>query len=202
MDATDEAPRQRILLAALKRFSESGYAGTSVQEIVDDAGVTKPTLYYYFKSKAGLFQALIDWAHDERFRLMQEAAGRKREIAGQLTEILTVLFEFLSSHRELMRIAFATAFAAKGEIPPEIRYLDKCRRNMEFIHGLIRQGIAAGALKRNLDSEQLVMGIFGMMNIHVMAYLVNPRRRLSRETARSIVQLYLEGAGRPKARTA
>lgn len=202
MDAPVDAPRQRILLAALKRFAESGYAGTSVQEIVDDAGVTKPTLYYYFKSKAGLFQALIDWAHDERFRLMQEAAGRKREIAGQLTEILTVLFEFLSSHQELMRIAFATAFAAKGEIPPEIRYLDRCRRNLEFIHGLIRQGMAAGALRRNLDSEQLVMGIFGMMNIHVMAYLVNPRRRLSRETARSIVQLYLEGAGRPKARAA
>ena len=199
MGAPDENTRQRILLAALKRFAESGYAGTSVREIVNDARVTKPTLDYYFESKAGLFQALIDWAHDERFRLMQEAAGRKREIAGQLTEILTVLFKFLSSHRELMRIAFATAFAAKGEIPPEIRYLDKCQRNMEFIHGLIRRGIAAGSLKRNFDSERLVMGIFGMMNIHVMAYLVNPRRRLSRETARSIVQLYLEGAGTSRA---
>jgi hypothetical protein len=36
------------------------------------------TLYYYFQSKAGLYQALIDWANDERYRLMCEAATREK----------------------------------------------------------------------------------------------------------------------------
>ena len=111
-------PARQILRAALKRFAHGGYAATSVQQIVDDAKVSKPALYYYFADKAGLFQALVDEAHDERYRLMQEAAARGQDIRGQLVEILTVLFEYFQQNRELMRIAFATAFAAPGEVPP------------------------------------------------------------------------------------
>ena len=63
--AADSATRRRILKAALRRFAHCGYAAASVQQIVDDAKVSKPTLYYYFKDKVGLFQALVDEAHDE-----------------------------------------------------------------------------------------------------------------------------------------
>jgi len=52
-------PRRRILDVALKIFAHNGYAGASIQEIVDRAGVTKPTLYYHFKSKEGLFHASV-----------------------------------------------------------------------------------------------------------------------------------------------
>lgn len=200
MDKTDSKTRQRILEAALKRFAECGYAGTSVQDIVDDAQVTKPVLYYYFKNKAELYQALIDSAHDERYRLMQEAASRTERLPEQLVEILMALFDFLNEHRELMRIAFATAFAGRGEIPAEVSYLKKCQRNVEFIHALIKRGISAGELDKSFGSEQLTMGLYGMMNIHVMAHLVEDRPRLNRKTAQEIVRLYLDGAGR-KTRT-
>ena len=76
--------RQQLLIAALKSFAERGYAATSVQEIVSAAQVSKPALYYYFKDKAGLFQALVDHAHDERFRLMQAAANRGNTAAEKL----------------------------------------------------------------------------------------------------------------------
>src|SRR5215471_6978331 len=54
--------RKHILNAALKRFARCGYAAASVQQIVTDAGVSKPALYYYFPDKAALFQALVDQA--------------------------------------------------------------------------------------------------------------------------------------------
>ena len=38
----------RLLEAGLKLFANRGYAGTSVQDITEEAKVTKPTLYYYF----------------------------------------------------------------------------------------------------------------------------------------------------------
>src|SRR5215467_12699580 len=97
--------RQQILHAALKRFAHSGYSAASVQQIVDDAKVSKPALYYYFTDKAGLFQALVDEAHDERLRLMQAAVGRKSDLKGQLVEIFTASFDYLQKNRELMRIA-------------------------------------------------------------------------------------------------
>ena len=61
-------------------------------------------------------------------------------------EILTALFDYFHKNRELTRIAFATAFAAPGEVPPELRYLDKCQRNLEFIHSLMKRAQAAGEL--------------------------------------------------------
>src|SRR5688572_33458245 len=122
MEKTDRQTRRRILEAALKRFAHCGYAGASVQDIVEAAGVTKPTLYYYFGSKAALYQALVDSAHDERFRLIQDGARHGQSLAEKLEEIIAALFAFLRDHRELMRIAFATAFAAPGEMPAEIRY--------------------------------------------------------------------------------
>src|SRR2546422_3753885 len=143
MDKTEGRTQELILAAALKLFADRGYAATSVQDIVAAVKVTKPALYYYFGSKAGLYQALVDFAHDERFRLMQKAAERSDTVADKLVEISHALFEFLRNNRELMRIAFATAFAAPGELPSEIRYLDKCSRNFEFIHTLIKRGQAA-----------------------------------------------------------
>ena len=46
--------RELLLNTALELFHAKGYDAVGVQEIVDRAGVTKPTLYYYFGSKLGL----------------------------------------------------------------------------------------------------------------------------------------------------
>lgn len=197
MDKVDSKTRGKILRVALKIFADCGYAGASVQSIVDAARVTKPTLYYYFESKAGLYQALIDWAHDERYRLMQEAAAQAQGAADRLTEVLSALFEFINGNRELMRIAFATAFAARKEIPPEINYLPKCERNFEFIHSLVRAGVKTGELDDAFSTEELAAALYGMMTIKVMGHLVDPRHKLTRRDAETIVKLYLDGAGHP-----
>ena len=52
--------RDDILGAARVLFAERGYAATSVREIAEAVGVTKPTLYYHFGSKDGLFTALVN----------------------------------------------------------------------------------------------------------------------------------------------
>ena len=192
------ATREQLLRSALQCFAHCGYAATSVQQIVSRARVSKPALYYYFPDKAGLFQALVDEAHDERYALMQKAAARVDDLRGQLVEILAALFDFLRKNRELMRIAFATAFAAPGEVPEGLRYTTKCRRNFEFIHSLIRKGVQNGELDRRFDSRELAYGLYGQMNFYVTAHLVMPKRRLDRRIAERIVDLFLAGAAKRK----
>jgi len=51
--------RARALDAALKVFAEFGYAGSSMDSIASEAGLTKPTLYQYFPSKAELFREMM-----------------------------------------------------------------------------------------------------------------------------------------------
>jgi TetR/AcrR family transcriptional regulator len=186
--------QQQILNAALRRFASCGYAGTSVRDIVDAAKVTKPTLYYYYANKAGLYQALVNSAHDERYRLMQEAVKRSHTLEGQLVEILAALFDYALGHRELMRVAFATAFAASGELPKELDYTGKCQRNFEFVHSVIKQGLAEGGLDRQFESKELAFGFHGLLNVYLMSHVLLPECVLDRTTAERVVRLFLDGA--------
>ena len=195
---TNGETREGILRAALKRFAHCGYAAASVQQIVSDARVSKPTLYYYFADKAALFQALVHEAHDERYRLMREAAARATDARGQLVEILDVLFEYFTEHRELMRISLATAFASPGEMPSNLKYTDRCERNFEFVHSVMKRALANGELDRHFDSRELAFGFYGQANAYLMTRLLMPESRLNRRKAERIVDLFLAGAGTKK----
>ena len=50
----------RILQKALELFSERGYDATSVREICEAAGITKPTLYHFYGSKEGVYRAIVE----------------------------------------------------------------------------------------------------------------------------------------------
>jgi len=192
--------RRQILRAALKCFANSGYAATSVQQIVGDAKVSKPALYYYCRDKAGLFQALVNEAHDERFDVVRQAAARGKNFRSQLVEILTALFDYFHKNRDLTRIAFSTAFAAPGEVPAGLCYLDKCQRNFEVVHSLVKQALARGELDRRFDSQELAYGFYGQGNFYIVSHLMMPNYRLNRRAAERIVDLFLAGAGAKKRR--
>ena len=194
MERADTATRGKILDAALELFANRGYAGTSVQDIVGAARVTKPVLYYYFRNKSDLYQALVDKAHDERHRVMSEAADAGRDVETKLVGIVTSLFKFLQGHRNLVGIVFATTFAARDELPREIQYLEKARRNFEVVQDIVRDGQADGSLSDEFDAEELARGIWGMMSMQIMAELVTPGVPLNQKKAASIVRLFLHGA--------
>jgi len=195
---TNGETRQDILRAALKRFAHGGYAATSVQQIVGDAKVSKPTLYYYFSDKAELFQALVNEAHDERFRRIQVAVKRAKTVRSQLVEILVVLFDYFRENRELMRISLATAFASPGEVPEGFNCSDRCERNFELVHAIVKQGLATGELNKKFGSRELAFGFYGQANAHLMMQLFSPDVPLNRELAERIVDLFYSGAGTKK----
>lgn len=50
--------KAKLLLVGLTHFAARGYDGVQVREVAEEAGVSKPTLYYHFESKEGLFRQL------------------------------------------------------------------------------------------------------------------------------------------------
>ena len=52
--------KERILAAALDRFSQSGYAGTNIRELTESLGLVKSSLYRHFESKEDIWNALLD----------------------------------------------------------------------------------------------------------------------------------------------
>jgi AcrR family transcriptional regulator len=61
------AKREQILQGALQVFLRSGFAGTSMDRVATEAGVSKQTIYSHFQDKEGLFKALIQRATVDRF---------------------------------------------------------------------------------------------------------------------------------------
>jgi len=190
--------RQQLLRVAVRHFANSGYAATSVQDIVDDARLSKPALYYHFHDKAGLFQALVHEAHDERYRILRAAAESHTGIRAQLEAALAALFAYFRENRDLMRISFATMFAAPGEAPRDSGCEKKCQRNFEFVHDLIKRAQQRGELDRHFDSQELAFGFYGLANFYVVGHLVCDDCQPDALTARRIVKLFMAGAG-PKA---
>lgn len=191
----DSATRRQILRAALKHFADAGYAATSVQQIVGAARVSKPALYYHFEDKAALFQALVHEAHDERYRLLREAAERHAGIRAQLEALLTALFAYFRENRELMRISFATMFAAPGEVPEDAACAEKCERNFEFVHSLIKRAQKNGELDNHFSSQEIAFGFYGLVNFYLVGHLVCKDCEPDQSTAGRIVALFLAGAG-------
>jgi AcrR family transcriptional regulator len=187
--------RQQLLRAALKHFANSGYAATSVQDIVDDARLSKPALYYHFKDKAGLFQALVHEAHDERYQRVRAAAESHTGIREQLEAMLVALFVYFRDNRELTRLSFATMFAAPGEVPEDADCADKCQRNFEFVHSVIQAAQKRGELDPHFESLELAFGFYGQVNFYLVGHLICEDCQPDPLIARRIVELFLAGAG-------
>ncbi|MCD6338549.1 MAG: TetR/AcrR family transcriptional regulator [Verrucomicrobia bacterium] len=196
MSAPKGNARKQILQAALKQFAANGYAGASVRNIVAETPFTQPTLYYYFRNKAALYKALLDLAHDECYERMQAAAARHREFPAQLVETVVALFKTVREKRDLMRLAFASAFAAPKEIPPEARTvtLVKGKRNLAFVESLIRQAQARQALTPAFNSTELAYALYSALTFEVMRFLLEPQKPLNRRRAERLVALFLQGA--------
>jgi len=195
MSAPPVAAKETVLLAAIRAFAQGGYAGTSVQEILAATGLSKPTLYYHFGSKEGLFQAILDFAHDETYARMREAITRAGLCGDRLIELTAALFEFVESHQDLTRLVFSTTFAAPRELPPAVINLAKRRRNFELVHNVVRAGQRSAELAREHRAIDLTHGIYGAISHRIRMRLLQQDKRLTRKDARRVVAVFLNGAG-------
>lgn len=116
--------RSRLLECALHLFVARGYDGVGVQEIADAADVTKPTLYHYFSSKAGLVEALLSEGLQPLRASLDHAAEYRHDLPLTLTTVAQTYFTFARDHADLCRFHLSLWFA-----PAES---DACRIAVRF----------------------------------------------------------------------
>src|SRR3954464_12047745 len=71
-----DQPPQQLLDVARDRFSQQGFHATSMDEIAEAAGVTKPVLYQHFPSKRALYVELLEETGRQLLALLAEATSR------------------------------------------------------------------------------------------------------------------------------
>ena len=103
--------RSILLERALDLWSERGYEAVGVQEIVEAADVTKPTLYHYFGSKRGLLDALIDERSVGLKNSLADAAGYRGDLVATLEAVVRAYFDFAQANSAFYRMQLAFWFA-------------------------------------------------------------------------------------------
>src|SRR4029077_20821837 len=100
--------RIQLLEAARRAFAERGYAGTTIDEIAEAAGVSKGAYYFHFKSKEDVLVALIDdWA--------MAVSKRLEPLAGEKLELRTMLDALLSTGGAVWSPALLIEFWSQAE---------------------------------------------------------------------------------------
>jgi len=99
--------RATLLEQALQLFAQRGYDAIGVQEIVEHAGVTKPTLYHYFGSKRGVLEALIN----ERLQPLIDQLAHANDVPASLAAIFQLYFDFAQAEPLLYRMQLAMWFS-------------------------------------------------------------------------------------------
>jgi AcrR family transcriptional regulator len=97
--------RTRLLATALRLFTEHGVEGTSLQMIADALGVTKAAVYYHFKTKDEITEAVAEPALREMSRMVDEAS-RLRRPGARVDYILEGLIDLVLRNRTLVGVLF------------------------------------------------------------------------------------------------
>ncbi len=138
--------KDAILDAARTVFSRKGYADTAVDDVAEEAGIAKGTLYLYFKSKECLYLSAL--ASD--IRKMSEQARREMErvegLRDKLRAFLRVRLEFTKSHQHFLRIYLAEYGSMFVKAPLSRETVQLLRENMRYMTRVVEQAIANGEI--------------------------------------------------------
>jgi TetR/AcrR family transcriptional regulator len=161
-EADEQNARMMLLQAGITLFADKGYAGTSVREIVSMAGVTKPVLYYYFKSKEGLLRAILDWAAEEQEKILAETLQTPGTAFEELVRLYHRIYQGLMENRQLFRL-INNLFFGPPQGTPSYDLERFHRRMVEVIKEICLRGMRRGEMRETNPEEAalLVLGVTG-----------------------------------------
>jgi AcrR family transcriptional regulator len=191
--APHDSPKEAIRNAAAKLFAEKGFAATSTREICQQAGVTKPVLYYHFGNKEQLYEELVLDTFNEYQRELRRACRRGRTAREKLTEILSAMFSYARHRHDYWRMGFRMVFAPEKE-SPNIDLVEMSQADERLLAEVVREGIRKGEMKGK--PEKIAGAIVGMTTTCIMGFLLTGKPPLDRTVARDVINLLMRGCGR------
>jgi AcrR family transcriptional regulator len=185
-----QTTRGRIMEAAVKCFSSSGYDAASVEDICAEAGVSKGAFYYHFTSKQALFLALLqDWLGKLEGAIGAVHASTMPDTLVRLTDMLPSVLE--SAHdRWIMWLEFWLQASRDKNVWQAT--IEPYRHYREVFTGLVQQGIAEGSL-RAVDPEATAQAILSMAVGLFLQGVLDPGGADWRKAAEQSMRILMDG---------
>ena len=185
---------RRLLAAATRLFADQGYDRTSVQEIVEAAGVTKGALYHYFGSKEDLLQEV----YARLLRLQQERldmyAGSQEPVEERLRAAAADVVVTTIENLDDASIFFRSMHQLSPEKNKQVRA--ERRRYHERFRALVEEGQRSGVFTRDIPADLVVDYHFG--SVHHLSTWYRPDGPLTpQQVATHLADLLLRALTHP-----
>lgn len=149
--------RERILKRAIEEFSRTGLEGARVDRIAKLSRVSKNMLYYYYKSKEGLFVAALDRTYAQLREQQKDISVRASDPVEAIRQLVHLTFQAFETHPHAIRL-MNEENKHRGKYlrkSGQIRYL--YTPLVETIEFVIERGQSEGLFRREIDARLVYM---------------------------------------------
>jgi AcrR family transcriptional regulator len=155
--------RREILEKALDVFIDEGFEDVTFQKIADRCGITRTTLYIYFKNKKDIFnfsiKQLLQNVEDDITGVRKE----KLSHTSKLVRVMTVIIERLEENRRLLFVVLNYLFyIAKSDYDPDYRVRRRTVRFRHILATMLIEGIADGEFA-GVNVKDAVEFLYGIL---------------------------------------
>ena len=187
-----EERKDQIIKAAEEVFTQKGFSDARMDDIAGETGLSKGTLYLYYKSKDDLIIAILDRIFQREFRVFENldlASMNATDAVWAFVETtakdVKIMMRLLPITYEFMGLAFRNKFVQKA-------FKTYFNRYMDILIPVIQHGIDTGEF-RSTDAKEVALAMGAIMEGTLLLWvydksLVNPEKHL-----RSGMKLLLEG---------
>ncbi len=190
--------RQRILDAAEQVFQRQGVSRTSLSHIAAEAGVTRGAIYWHFKNKVDLYDAMIRRVLDPE----ESPCGNGMLAMGDpLRAIRGLAVDFLQRvaldpcHQRVFEIAWHKCEYVGEMAAIRDSHLECGRRFIALLEAAMRRAQALGQLSAAVSPRQAAVGIMALLDGLVVNWTLEPTLFPLADYAPGLVDAYLAGLG-------
>jgi len=153
-----EARKQRILKGALEVFKASGLEGATMDQIAQNSGFGKATLYYYFKSKEDVFSAILEDGWENIWESLEPIIADVDSPRNSFIKLLMKIAEIAQERPGLFEFLFNAPKTIKLENQPWKEYQ---HRLYGVIQGLLEDGVKEGEFPK-INPELMFKALGGL----------------------------------------
>ena len=158
------ASKERIITNAIQLFSKKGYAAASMDELASMCGLNKAMIFYYFKNKKGLYEAVLRQVLEEIQQTVIEENKAHKKPADELAGFIRTYAHFACTHPYLPALLLKE-LSDSGAVLPETLFR-AMRRLYALFSDILKRGEEKGCF-HNVTPMIVYFMILGTINLLV-----------------------------------
>ena len=193
-----EIKYEALFQAALKVFAEYGFKKTTIEDIADELGVGKSSLYFYIEDKRDLYDKAVAYGFGLWQNRVREAVAAETDAARQFTVMAHKALEYLTNDKYLRNILKRDPSLFPLH-PSKDPYSEINRASLDMLKAVLRRGIDSGVF-REVDIDTTAPLLFSIYVLLIQKAYMFPEGDFSGALFESGIDLILRGLLSDRAR--